>query len=189
MSIFEYMATIVAIVLGLAAANFLNKFSKTVIAINWRPLGWFFSQWCLILLICLLGFFWSFWRVYNGVEEISIWEFIIVPFFSVVCFFLSSVFLPTPEEGNLKTNAGADFIEARKPFFVTLTVQWSHFMIMPLLIDFNPSFLEVVFGFLMIILSFSGIFLITLRAHKLLLTAWSITFLSQEAAQFAIGAL
>ena len=187
MSIFEYMATIVSIVLGLAAANFLNKFSKTVINIDWKPLGWFFSLWCLILLICLLGFFWSFWRVYNGVDEISIWEFIFVPFFSVVCFFLSSVFLPTPEKENIETNAGLDFIEARKPFFVTLTVQWTHFMIMPLLIDFKPSFLEIVFGFLMIILSLSGIFLITLRAHKLLLTAWCITFLSQEAVQFAIG--
>ena len=189
MSIFEYMATIVSIVLGLAAANFLNKFSKTVITIDWKPLGWFFSLWCLILLICLLGFFWSFWRIYNGVEEISIWEFILVPFFSVVCFFLSSVFLPTPEEENLKTNAGPRFIEARKPFFVTLTVQWSHLFIVPFLIDFKLSFLELVFGFLMIILSFSGIFLITLRAHKLLLTAWCITFLSQEAVQFAIGTI
>ena len=81
MSIFEYLATMVAIVLGLAAANLLKAFSKTIITINWRGLGWFLSLWCTILLLVLLGFFWAFWRLYSDSTEISIWELICVPFF------------------------------------------------------------------------------------------------------------
>ena len=183
------MATIVAIVLGLSATNLLNKFSKTIVITNWKPLGWFFSLWCLILLIVLLGYFWSFWRLYNEVNEISIWEFILVPFFLVVCFFLSSVFLPTPEGQNQQLDPGEYFIEARKPFFVTLTLLWLHQNNTPLNIDVEQSCLEIFFGWVMVILSISGVFFTTIRMHKLLLLAWSTTFLSQEAVQIAIGNL
>lgn len=183
------MATIVAIVLGLAVANFLNKFSKTIMIANWRRLGWFFSLWCLILLIVLLGFFWSFWRTYNEIDEISIWEFILIPFFVVVCFFLSSVFLPIPEDANKTEDPSEYFIESRKPFFITLALLWLNLNIAPLIIGFDQSAFEIIAGWLMVIISLCGIFTTTIRMHKVLLIAWSTTFLSQEAVQIAIGSI
>ena len=55
------------------------------------------------------------------------------------------------------------------------------------IIGFEQSAFEILFGFLMIILSFSGIFLATIRAHKILVILWSVSFLSQEAIQITIG--
>ena len=189
MSIFEYLATIVAIVLGLATANLLNKFSRVIVNINWKSLGWFFSLWCLLLLICLLGYFWSFWRLYSGVEEFSIWEFILVPFVSVVCFFLISVFLPVPEDSQKSVDPSEYFLEFRKPFYVTLTILWLHFGIMPFVIEFQQNSFEIAFGWLMVIISFSGVFIRTIRSHKFLVLAFSISFLSQEAIQLGISSM
>ena len=187
MSIFEYLATMVAIVLGLAVANLLKAFSKTIITINWRGLGWFLSLWCTILLLVLLGFFWAFWRLYSESSEISIWEFICVPFFLVICFFLSTEFLPVPEKSEDKIDPYKYFIEARKPFFITLFLFWAHLTTVPSFIGYEQPILEIYFGWLMVILSFSGILLTTIRAHKILVLLWSAGFLSQEALQIAIG--
>ena len=152
-------------------------------------MGWFLALWCLILIVVLLGYFWAFWRIYGDVIQISIWEFILVPFFTVICFFLSSEFFPAPKQPENQICLQKYFIEARKPFFVTLTLLWLHLNITPLIIDFEQSFLEIFFGWVMLILSISGVFFTTIRMHKFLLLAWSTTFLSQEAVQIAIGNL
>ena len=187
MSLFEYMATIVAIVLGLATANLLKMFSKVIILVNWRNMGWFLSLWCLILIVVLLGYFWAFWRIYSDIIQISIWEFILIPFFTVICFFLSSEFFPAPKQPENQICLQKYFIVARKPFFITLFLLWAHLLIGARIIGFEQSAFEILFALLMIILSFSGIFLTTIRAHKILVILWSVSFLSQEAIQITIG--
>ena len=60
-------------------------------------------------------------------------------------------------------------------------------MISAAIIGFEQSTFEILFGSLMVVLSFSGIFLTTIRVHKILVVLWSASFLSQEAVQIAIG--
>jgi hypothetical protein len=60
-------------------------------------------------------------------------------------------------------------------------------MISAAIIGFEQSTFEILFGSLMVVLSFSGIFLTTIRVHKILVVLWSASFLSQEAVQVAIG--
>jgi hypothetical protein len=60
-------------------------------------------------------------------------------------------------------------------------------MISAAIIGFEQSTFEILFGSLMVVLSFSGIFLTTIRVHKILVVLWSAGFLSQEAVQIAIG--
>ena len=187
MSLFEYLATIVAIVLGLAAANLLNKFSDAILNTEWKSIGWFFCLWCLILLICLLGYFWAFWRIYSGIEMLSIWEFIYNPFASVVCLFLISVFLPVPDKHTESAVMSEHFMAKCKPFYVTLALLWLHFGIAPLFVGFEQSPLEVAFAWLMIVVSTSGIFLKSFEGHKFVLVAFTSCYLGQEVIQLAIS--
>ena len=187
MSLFEYLATIVALVLGLAAANLLNKFSDAITNAQWRSTGWFFSLWCMILLICLLGYFWSFWRLYSGIELFTIWEFILGPFFSVVCLFLVSVFIPIPDKNLMELEESEYFIVRCKPFYFTLALIWFYFGVSTSLFAGEQGLLEVAFGWLMFFISASGMFLKSFQAHKLLLLGFTASYLGQEAIQLAIS--
>ena len=73
---------VVAIVLGISITNLLNKLAITLRVGNWGTL-WFRPLWCVILLICTIGYLWAFWRIYLDYTEISIWAFIFGPFFTV----------------------------------------------------------------------------------------------------------
>ena len=87
LSIFEYMSMVVAIVLGISITNLLNKLAITLRVGNWGQL-WYRPLWCVILLVCTVGYLWAFWRIYIDYTEISIWSFIFGPFFHC------SLFLP-----------------------------------------------------------------------------------------------
>ena len=112
MSIFEYMSMVVAIVLGISITNLLNKLAITLRVGSWGTL-WFRPLWCVILLICTIGYLWAFWRIYVDYTEISIWSFIFGPFFTVVCFFLISVLLPIPRESGTDSDAFDVFLEQK----------------------------------------------------------------------------
>lgn len=186
LSIFEYMSMVVAIVLGISITNLLNKLAITLRVGNWGQL-WYRPLWCVILLVCTVGYLWAFWRIYIDHTEISIWSFILGPFFTVVCFFLISVLLPISSE----TKAGPDslkfFLEQRKPFYILLAVMWIHLDLTVVMLDFEQVPLEKIFGYLMVPISLLGCWLKTLRGHQLLAVFWSICFLSQEAVQLAIA--
>ena len=176
---------VVAIVLGISITNLLNKLAITLRVGNWSQL-WFRPLWCVILLVCSVGYLWAFWRIYADYTEISIWSFILGPFFTVVCFFLISVLLPISSE----TKAGPDsltfFLEQNKPFYILLAVFWIHLDFTVVMLDFEQLPLEKMFGYLMVPISLLGCWFKTLRAHQLLAVFWSLCFLSQEAVQLAI---
>ena len=185
MTIFEYMSMVVAIVLGLSMTHLLNKLATTIRVGQWRRL-WFRSLWCVILLVCTIGYLWAFWRIYGSYTEISIWSFIAGPFFTVVCFFLVSILLPIPlpTEGN--PEAIEHFMSSRKPFFVALAVLWLHLSLTATVIGFEQSPLEMFFGWMMVPISMLGFWLNNVRAHQVLVVLWSLGFLSQELLQLAI---
>ena len=84
MSIFEFSSIIVAIVVGLAIANVLDKFSHTIKVTHWIRQGWFQSMLCILVLIMMLGYFWGFWGMFYDITEIGLLEFMLGPFISVV---------------------------------------------------------------------------------------------------------
>jgi hypothetical protein len=83
MSIFEFSSIIVAIVVGLAIANVLDKFSHTIKVTNWIKQGWFQSLLCVLVLNTMLGYFWGFWGMFYGFTEIGLLEFVLGPFISI----------------------------------------------------------------------------------------------------------
>ena len=185
MSIFEYMSMVVAIVLGISITNLLNKLAITLRVGSWATL-WFRPLWCVILLICIMGYLWGFWWIYSDYTQISIWSFIAGPLFTVVCFFLTSVLLPIPAD--IKQNAAClkYFLDERKPFFIVLAVLWGHLNLTVLFLGFAVMSLEDLLGYVLIMLSLLGYWLRTAKGHQILVVVWSLSFLIQEALQLAI---
>ena len=98
MTVVEYMLAIIAIVLGLAIGKVLDKFSTTIKGNGWTEFNWFLSGWSLYILASILGYFWGFWRLYSGVDEIPYFEFLLMPFTTVTLIYLIAVFLPISTE-------------------------------------------------------------------------------------------
>ena len=96
MSIFEFSSIIVAIVVGLAIANVLDKFSYTIKVTNWIKQGWFQSLVCVLVLTTMLGYFWGFWGMFYGFTEIGLLEFMLGPLISITSLYLlSAICFPT----------------------------------------------------------------------------------------------
>ena len=177
---------VVAIVLGISITNLLNKLASTLRVGNWGQL-WFRPLWCVILLICMMGYLWAFWGIYSGYTEISIWSFIAGPLFTVVCFFLISVLLPIPSDEKERADCLSYFLDERKPFFILLAVLWSHLNLTILVLGLDVVSFESLLGYMLIMLSLLGCWLRTAKGHQMLVVVWSLCFLSQEALQLAIG--
>ncbi|GIS51953.1 MAG: hypothetical protein Ct9H90mP27_4440 [Gammaproteobacteria bacterium] len=159
MSIFEYMSMVVAIVLGISITNLLNKLAITLRVGSWGTL-WFRSLWCVILLICTIGYLWAFWRIYVDYTEISIWSFIFGPFFTVVCFFLISVLLPIPRDLG-QTQMHLMFFWSKRNLFTCFGGVGAHLDMTVVMLDFEQLPLEKLFGYLMVPISLLGCWLKT----------------------------
>ena len=167
MSIFEFSSIIVAIVVGLAIANVLDKFSYTIKVTNWIKQGWFQSLLCVLVLNMMIGYFWGYWGMFYGITEIGLLEFMLGPFISTTSLYLISVFLPIPRLKENSTDIDNYYLEGRKPFFIVMAI----FFIQSQLTAFyslntTPELLVLLFVPLMLL----GLQLKTIRGHKMIVT-------------------
>ena len=167
MSIFEFSSIIVAIVVGLAIANVLDKFSYTIKVTNWIKQGWFQSLVCVLVLTMMLGYFWGFWNMFYGITEIGLLEFVLGPFISITSLYLISVFLPVPRLNENSTDIDDYFMEGRKPFYIVMTI----FIVQSQLTAFYyPHTTPELLVSSTIPLTLLGIQLKTIRSQKIVLT-------------------
>ncbi len=167
MSIFEFSSIIVAIVVGLAIANVLDKFSYTIKVTNWIKQGWFQSLVCVLVLTTMLGYFWGFWGMFYGFTEIGLLEFVLGPFISITSLYLISVFLPVPRLNENSTDIDDYFMEGRKPFYIVMTI----FIVqLQLTAFYYPHTTPELLVSPSIPLTLLGIQLKTIRSQKIVLT-------------------
>ena len=175
MSIFEFSSIIVAIVVGLAIANVLDKFSHTIKVTHWIRQGWFQSMLCILVLIMMLGYFWGFWNMFYGITEIGLFEFVLGPFVSITSLYLISVFLPVPRFDENSNDIDDYFMKGRKPFYILMTVFILQSQLTAL---YYPHTTPVLLVLSTIPLMFLGIQLKTIRSQKIALTgATALVFL------------
>ena len=126
MGLFEYLQSIIAIVLGLAITGLLQKVAWIFRGFQSTPGHWLVLAWSGLLLITVLGYFWAFFRIFSDVNDMSIWVFIIFPFSQSALFYLAAEFLPVPakQEGNF--DLASHFANRRRPFLITLALFWVH---------------------------------------------------------------
>jgi len=167
MSIFEFSSIIVAIVVGLAIANVLDKFSSTLKVANWSNQGWFQSLLCILVLTMMLGYFWGFWGMFYDITEIGLLEFMLGPFISVTSLYLISVFLPIPRLKENSTDIDAYFLEGRKPFYIIMAI----FLVQSQLTAFYyPDTTSELLVLSFVPLMLLGVKLKTIRGHKIAAT-------------------
>ena len=167
MSIFEFSSIIVAIVVGLAIANVLDKFSNTLKVVNWFKQGWFQSLICFLVLTIMIGYFLGFWGMFYEITQIGLLEFMLGPFISITSLYLISVFLPVPRLKENSTDIDDYFLEGRKPFFIIMAI----FLVQSQLTAFYyPDTTSELLVLLFVPLMLLGVKLKTIRGHKIAVT-------------------
>ena len=184
MSLFEYIAILVSLVLGLAISNTLIKISLLLQFSRHLSQSWHVLMWSLLVLFSSVAYFFLFWTMYSSTTDISIAEFTLAPFFTVILFFLLSRFLPINDFEDSEILLEEYFLKYKNAFFICFSLLWlqmftvGHLIILPRLgIEF--SLLQKSQYLLPLILA-AGIKLNNTEQHKKLVALYAIIYVFQE---------
>ena len=190
MSLFEYIAILVALILGLAVSNTLTKVSLMVQFDEAFRDSWHVLAWSLLVLFTAVGYFFGFWRMYSDRSDISILEFTLAPFLSVILFFLVSRFLPVSSTENLRMAREEYFLTYKNVFFFCFIFLWLQLLISINILKNNlgieATLLERSQYILPILLIF-GIFLKTTKQQQILVSLYAAVYVVQEFVSTSIG--
>ena len=184
MSLFEYIAILVSLVLGLAISNTLIKISLLLQFSRHLSQSWHVLMWSLLVLFSSVAYFFLFWTMYSSTMDISIAEFTLAPFFTVILFFLLSRFLPINDLENSEILLEDYFLKYKNAFFLSFTLLWLqmftvvHLIILPRL-GLEFSLLQKSQYLLPLILA-AGIKLNNTEQHKKLVVLYAIIYVFQE---------
>ena len=184
MSLFEYIAILVSLVLGLAISNTLIKISLLLQFSRHLSQSWHVLMWSLLVLFSSVAYFFLFWTMYSSTTDISIAEFTLAPFFTVILFFLLSRFLPINDLENSEILLEEYFLKYKNAFFLCFTLLWLqmftvvHLIILPRL-GLEFSLLQKSQYLLPLILA-TGIKLNNTEQHKKLVVLYAIIYVFQE---------
>ena len=184
MSLFEYIAILVSLVLGLAISNTLIKISLLLQFSRHLSQSWHVLMWSLLVLFSSVAYFFLFWTMYNSTTDISIAEFTLAPFFTVILFFLLSRFLPINDLENSEILLEEYFLKYKNAFFLCFSLLWLqmftvvHLIILPRL-GLEFSLLQKSQYLLPLILA-AGIKLNNTEQHKKLVVLYAIIYVFQE---------
>ena len=184
MSLFEYIAILVSLVLGLAISNTLIKISLLLQFSRHLSQSWHVLMWSLLVLFSSVAYFFLFWTMYSSTTDISIAEFTLAPFFTVILFFLLSRFLPINDLQNSEILLEDYFLKYKNAFFLCFTLLWLqmftvvHLIILPRL-GLEFSLLQKSQYLLPLILA-EGIKLNNTEQHKKLVVLYAIIYVFQE---------
>ena len=184
MSLFEYIAILVSLVLGLAISNTLIKISLLLQFSRHLSQSWHVLMWSLLVLFSSVAYFFSFWTMYSSTTDISIAEFTLAPFFTVILFFLLSRFLPINDLEDSEILLEDYFLKYKNAFFICFSLLWlqmftvGHLIIMPRL-GLEFSLLQKSQYLLPLILA-AGIKLNNTEQHKKLVVLYAIIYVFQE---------
>ena len=184
MSLFEYIAILVSLVLGLAISNTLIKISFLLQFNRHLSQSWHVLMWSLLVLFSSVAYFFSFWTMYSSTTDISIAEFTLAPFFTVILFFLLSRFLPINDLENSEILLEEYFLKYKNAFFLCFSLLWLqmftvvHLIILPRL-GLEFSLLQKSQYLLPLILA-AGIKLNNTEQHKKLVVLYAIIYVFQE---------
>jgi len=184
MSLFEYIAILVSLVLGLAISNTLIKISLLLQFSRHLSQSWHVLMWSLLVLFSSVAYFFLFWTMYSSTTDISIAEFTLAPFFTVILFFLLSRFLPINDLENSEILLEEYFLKYKNAFFLCFSLLWLqmfivvHLIILPRL-GLEFSLLQKSQYLLPLILA-AGIKLNNTEQHKKLVVLYAFIYVFQE---------
>ena len=181
MSLFEYIAILVSLVLGLSISNTLTKVSLLLQFGQNLAKSWHVLVWSLLVLFSAVGYFFGFWTLYSGRTDISILEFTIAPFFTAILFYLLSNFLPVNITEKSSTSISDYFLKYKNAFFLCFTLMW-----LQLLLTVNALGLTTQFSLLqqsqyvLPLILIAGVKIENTPLHKKLAGFYAIIYVFQE---------
>ena len=184
MSLFEYIAILVPLVLGLAISNTLIKISFILQFCRHLSQSWHVLMWSILVLFTAVAYFFNFWTMYSSATDISIAEFTLAPFLTVILFFLLSRFLPVREFADSEVFSEDYFIKHKNAFFLCFCLLWlqmftvGRLIILPKL-GFELSLLQKTQYLLPLILT-AGLKLDDTKQHKQLVGLYATIYIFQE---------
>lgn len=174
MSVFEYVAAFVAIVMGLSVARVMSGVGAFILAKDRASTDWIVAGWCVALIVTQIGWWMLGWFTVGQLETIS-YATVLLWFSGTALLFLASYILvpglvvfqgsPVSAEGGL-----------RPAFFICLAIHFLLPLVSSLLRNsWIPAMWLIV---LMVGLSGAGAFLRSNRGQSILLLVWVISMLS-----------
>ena len=183
MGIFEYAASILSIVLGLAVAHLLGGVAWIIRAPKTGSIFWVFSSWCFVMLLVIIGWWWSIWTMFRGLEELSFWDFL-PPFVVSTLLYVASRIL-VPDLTTTSSDVRAHFFEINTPFFACLALVFV-FASAIVVVDSGPRALvswEGLLSALLTLLALGGAATRRPQVHAALVPIWTVLYLWQQAIQ------
>ena len=181
MNLFEYIAILVSLVLGLSISNTLTKVSLLLQFGQNLAKSWHVLVWSLLVLFSAVGYFFGFWTMYSDRKDISILEFTIAPFFTAILLYLLSNFLPVNITEKSSNSISDYFLKYKNAFFLCFTLMW-----LQLLLAVNALGLTTQFSLLqqsqyvLPLILIAGVKLDNTPHHKKLAGFYAIIYVFQE---------
>ncbi len=187
MGIFEYAASILSIVLGLAVAHLLGGVAWIIRAPKTGPIFWVFSSWCFVMLLVIIGWWWGIWAAFKDLEELSFWDFL-PPFVVSTLLYVASRIL-VPDLTTMSSDVRAHFFEINTPFFVCLALVFVVSSAI-VVVESGPGTLvswEGLLGALLALLALGGAATRRPQIHATLVPIWTVLYLWQQGIQPGLG--
>jgi hypothetical protein len=174
MSVFEYVAAFVAIVMGLSVARVMSGVAAFILAKDRTSTDWIVSGWCVALIITQVGWWMLGWFTVGQLETIS-YVTVLYWFSGTALLFLASYIL-VPELAVSQGSPTSSESVPRRAFFVCLALHFLLPLFSALLRDaWIPSMWLIV---LMVGLSGAGLFIRGNQGQSILLLVWVVSMLS-----------
>ena len=181
MSLFEYIAILVSLVLGLSISNTLTKVSLLLQFGHDLTKNWHVLVWSLLVLFTAVGYFFGFWTMYSTRTDISILEFTLAPFSTAILFFLLSQFLPVNNTAVSSIEISEHFLKYKNAFFLCFTLAWLQMFVAINILGLAPAFsLLQKSQYALPLILLLGLKLNTAQQHKQLVGLYAFIYVFQE---------
>ena len=181
MNLFEYIAILVSLVLGLSISNTLTKVSLLLQFGQNLAKSWHVLVWSLLVLFSAVGYFFGFWTIYSARTGISIFEFTLAPFSTAILFFLLSKFLPVNITEESSALISEYFLRYKNAFFLCFTLLWLQMIAVINMLGLTTQFsLLERSQYVLPLILLCGVKLDNTQQHKKLVGLYAIIYIIQE---------
>ena len=181
MNLFEYIAILVSLVLGLSISNTLTKVSLLLQFGQNLAKSWHVLVWSLLVLFSAVGYFFGFWTIYSARTGISLFEFTLAPFSTAILFFLLSKFLPVNITEESSALISEYFLRYKNAFFLCFTLLWLQMIAVINMLGLTTQFsLLERSQYVLPLILLCGVKLDNTQHHKKLVGLYAIIYIIQE---------
>ena len=140
MQVYDYIAVMLSIVLGLGATQMLSGLSQVIQNCNRIKNYWVFYAWVIVVLGLILQFWWAYWD-YRAYQNWTFFKFVYLLSGPAVLYFSSRILVPE-DIGTQCSNLVTYCFRIRRPFYWSLAIVMFFAMTSPFVVREGDFFTE-----------------------------------------------